>query len=106
MRVVADLALKGRRNMISGANRDDYHLKNVTPGEDFHPEYFDLRQAVSADGCARCSGTLKTERAVEIAHASTNSYRLDLERVLSSVAELCSDKDGLRLSPPLRLLKP
>jgi prolyl-tRNA synthetase len=101
MRIVADLALKGRRNMIAGANKDDYHLKNVTPGEDFHPEYFDLRQVVSGDRCARCSGAIRTERAVEIAHASANSYRLDLDRVLSSVAELCSDKDGLRLSPAI-----
>jgi len=101
MRVVADLALKGRRNMIAGANRDDYHLKNVTPGEDFDPEYFDLRQAFSGDGCARCAGTLKTERAIEIACASANSYCLDLERLLSSVAEMHSDKDGLRLSPAI-----
>ncbi len=97
MRVVADLALKGRRNMIAGANKDDYHLKNVTPGEDFDPEYFDLRQAVSGDGCARCSGALRTERAIEIA----NSNHLDLERLLSSVAEMHSDKDGLRLPPAI-----
>lgn len=101
MRVLADFALKGRRNMIAGANKDDYHLKNVTPDEDFHPEYFDLRQAFSGDGCARCLGTLQTERAIEIAHASTNTYRLDLEQLLSSVAELHSDKDGLRLSPAI-----
>ncbi len=44
MRVVADAALEGRRNMICGANKDDYHLKNVTPGEDFQAEYHDLRQ--------------------------------------------------------------
>src|SRR5262249_21037156 len=35
MSVLADRALSGRRNMIAGANRDDYHLRNVTPGEDF-----------------------------------------------------------------------
>src|SRR5690348_12622397 len=35
MRIVADCALQGRRNMIAGANRDDYHLRHVTPGEDF-----------------------------------------------------------------------
>ncbi|MGH9697573.1 MAG: YbaK/EbsC family protein, partial [Bryobacteraceae bacterium] len=101
MRVVADLALHGRRNMITGANRDDYHLKNVTPDYDFHPEYFDLRQAAPSDGCARCPGTLKIERAIEIAHASTNAYRIDLDRLLSIAAELHCDKDGLRLSPAI-----
>ena len=35
MRIIADNALKDRRNMICGANKDDYHLRNVTPGEDF-----------------------------------------------------------------------
>src|SRR3954451_19478593 len=30
MRVLADLELKDRRNMIAGANKDDYHLRNVT----------------------------------------------------------------------------
>ncbi len=43
MTVVADHALEGRRNMICGANKDDYHLRNVTPGEDFQAEYADLR---------------------------------------------------------------
>ena len=31
MRVIADNALEGRRNMIAGANKNDYHLRNVTP---------------------------------------------------------------------------
>ena len=49
MRIVADTALQGRRNMIAGANVDDYHLKNVTPGEDFKAEFFDLRQVAKGD---------------------------------------------------------
>ena len=47
-------ALEGRRNMIAGANKDDYHLRNVTPGEDFRPSIFDLRQVAAGDTCARC----------------------------------------------------
>ena len=35
MPILADNALEGRRNMIAGANKDDYHLRHVTPGEDF-----------------------------------------------------------------------
>ena len=31
MTILADQALAGRRNMIAGANRNDYHLRNVTP---------------------------------------------------------------------------
>src|SRR5262249_14918568 len=33
MPVWMDSALEGRRNMVCGANRDDYHLRHVTPGE-------------------------------------------------------------------------
>ncbi len=35
LRILADQALAGRRNMIVGADRDDYHLRHVTPEEDF-----------------------------------------------------------------------
>src|SRR2546421_3287483 len=35
--LLADTALKERRNFISGANKEDYHMKNITPGRDFHP---------------------------------------------------------------------
>ena len=45
--LIADEALQGRRNMIAGANRNDYHLRNVTPGQDFSPEYLDMRQVVA-----------------------------------------------------------
>ena len=33
--ILADQALEGRRNLVCGANRDDYHLRGVTPGRDF-----------------------------------------------------------------------
>ena len=48
LRILADFALEGRRNMIAGANKDDYHLRHVTPGEDFKPEFRDLRVAKEA----------------------------------------------------------
>ena len=54
VRILADDALRGRRNMIAGANKNDYHLRHVTPGEDFDAEFRDLRQATEAD--RPCSG--------------------------------------------------
>lgn len=50
VRILADEALRGRRNMIGGANRTDYHLRYITPGRDFEPEYADLRVAVDGVG--------------------------------------------------------
>ncbi len=45
-----DDALKGRTNLISGANKEDYHLKNVTPGVNFEPTaYADLRSVVAGE---------------------------------------------------------
>ncbi len=122
MRVLADLALQGRSNMIAGANKDDYHLKNVTPGKDFEPEYFDLRQVAAADTCATCGGALDIAKAIEIGHIFKlgykysesmglrvqsedgkevtpimGSYGIGIERVLTCAIELFNDKDGMSL---------
>ena len=75
MRIVADEALRGRRNMIAGANKDDYHLRHVTPGEDFEPEYFDLRQVKDGDECFRCGRALEFIQCVELARAHKASGR-------------------------------
>jgi prolyl-tRNA synthetase len=122
MRVLADSALEGRRNMIAGANKDDYHLKNVTPGKDFQPEYFDLRQVTAADTCASCGGALDIAKAIEIGHIFKlgykysesmglrvqsedgkevtpimGSYGIGIERILTCAIELFNDKDGMSL---------
>lgn len=106
MRIIADEALQGRRNMIAGANRNDYHLRHVTPGQHFAPEYFDLRQASAGDGCLHCGGALKLVRSIEIGHLakldldlelSAGSYSIYLDRLLSASIELHHDKDGMAL---------
>ena len=67
---------QGRRNMIAGANKDDYHLRHVTPGEDFTPEFHDLRQV--ADGRRvhqAAAGALELEKTVEIGHIFKLGYK-------------------------------
>src|SRR5437016_5170760 len=50
--LLVDKALEGRANLISGANKADYHLKNVTPGRDVEPtEYADLRSVNGREQC-------------------------------------------------------
>jgi prolyl-tRNA synthetase len=122
LRVLADDALRGRRNMIAGANKDDYHLRHVTPGEDFQSEYFDLRQSAPGDTCANCGAVLDIVKAVEIGHIFKlgykysesmglrvlgedgkeitpimGSYGIGIERILTCAIELFHDKDGISL---------
>jgi len=88
VKILADEALRGRRNMIAGANRTDYHLRNVTPGEDFATEFADLRQVVARDTSITDSGPLHFSKVI----------LLDTpERILNAAAQQNHDADGLRL---------
>ena len=75
MRVIADLALQGRRNMIGGANKNDYHLKNVTPGKDFKAEFFDMRQVAEGDTSLESGDPLEIRKSVEIGHIFKLGYK-------------------------------
>ncbi len=122
IRILADAALSGRRNMIAGANKNDYHLKNVTPGEDFQAEYVDLRQVAPGDACPNCGAVLNVMKAIEIGHIFKlgykysesmglrvlgedgkeitpimGSYGIGIERILTCAIELFHDKDGMAL---------
>jgi len=122
MPILIDAALEGRRNMICGANVDDYHLRHVTPGEDFQGRCADLRQVVRGDACIQCGGPLEVKKAVEVGHIFKLGYRyseamglrvlnaegaevtpimgsygIGMERILSAAAELYHDDDGMAL---------
>ena len=126
LRILADQALSGRRNMIAGANRDDYHLRHVSPGKDFEAEFIDLRQVEAGDGCIACGAPVEIRKTVEIGHIFklgykysesmglhvTNatgeevtpimgSYGIGIERILSAAIELYHDKDGMSLPPAI-----
>src|SRR5581483_6449362 len=50
--VLVDRALEGRVNLIAGANKENYHFKNITPGRDFQPTaYGDLRTVSAGEDC-------------------------------------------------------
>ena len=97
MPILADHALAGRRNMICGANRDDYHLRHVTPGEDFEAEFRDLRQVSAGEACMRCGAPLEFRPAIEVARTGEGVHRLSIERILTTAIELGNDKDGMIL---------
>ncbi len=126
--LLVDVALQGRANLISGANKEDYHLKNVTPGRDFTPTgYADLRPVNAGETCPECGeGKLTVAKAVEIGHifklgykysqsmgASVldsngkevtpimGSYGIGIERILTSAIEQNHDADGFWLPPSI-----
>ena len=87
VKIIADEALRGRRNMIAGANRTDYHLRNVTPGEDFAASSRS-RQVVEGDTSITDGGPLQFSKVT----------LLDTpERILNAAVEQNHDADGLML---------
>ena len=126
MPILADTALEGRKNMISGANRDDYHLKNVTPGKDFTPQWHDLRQVAEGDTEVETGQPLEIVKTVEIGHifklgykysnalglkvldetgketpVIMGSYGIGVERILCAAIELYNDANGISLPPSI-----
>ncbi|MEU7822557.1 proline--tRNA ligase [Catellatospora sp. NPDC049133] len=67
--ILADLALRGRRDMTTGANRDGVHLRGVDVERDIAVgRWADLREVVAGEPCARCEQPLDVLRTVEIGH--------------------------------------
>jgi len=93
--LLVDNALEGRTNLIAGANKEDYHLKNLTPGKDFHPTgYADLRAVTAGEGCPNCGKALRIDTAVEIGHIFKLGYRYS-----ESMGARVLDKNGKEVTP-------
>ena len=123
--LLVDTALQGRANLIAGANKEDYHVKNITPGKDFQPTaYADLRSVATGDPCPNCGSPLRMDTAVEVGHIfklgykyaeSMNArvldkngkevmpimgcYGIGIERILTASIEQSNDENGFWLPP-------
>ncbi|PYY18044.1 MAG: proline--tRNA ligase [Acidobacteria bacterium] len=121
--VYVDKALEGRTNLIAGANKEDYHLRNVTPGRDFAvKQYADVRNVEAGEGCPNCGTPIVVAKAVEVGHIFKlgykysesmgarvldqagkevapimGSYGIGIERILTSAIEQSNDNDGFWL---------
>src|SRR5580698_10556547 len=123
--VIVDRALEGRKNMVCGANKLDYHLRNVTPGRDFTWTLLaDIRSVNEGEVCPKdgCAGTLVVGKAVEVGHIFKlgykysesmglrvldpngkevapimGSYGIGIERVLTAAIEQANDANGFWL---------
>jgi prolyl-tRNA synthetase len=63
--IVADETLREGAYVV-GANREGFHLKNVTPGRDFSPRWADLHTVQAGERCVNCGKALTVERVIEI----------------------------------------
>jgi len=122
LKIVADSALKNRRNMTTGANKDDHHLRGVDIARDIPvDEWFALRTVESGEGCPRCEvGVLEVFKGMEIGHIFKlgtkysesmgatvlnqdgkpvpiimGSYGIGVERIITAAVEQQHDEDGI-----------
>jgi prolyl-tRNA synthetase len=70
IRKVADISVKTMGTSVTGANKADYHVINVTLGKDFEiNEFYDIRVASDGDKCPKCDeGSLVSTRGIEVGH--------------------------------------
>lgn len=69
LRIIADRRLEGANHLISGANKNDYHLTNIDLQRDVKVDgYYDLRTAVAGEPCPKCSKPLRVAKAIELGH--------------------------------------
>jgi len=125
--LLLDKVLEGRTNLIGGANKEQYHLKNLTPGRDFQPTaWADLRSVNPGEKCPSCGAPLRIDTAVEIGHIFKlgykysksmgatvldcngkevnpimGSYGIGIERILTAAIEQSNDENGFWLSPSI-----
>ena len=119
--ILVDMALKGRYNMVTGANDDDFHLRGVDIERDINvSKWIDLREVADGEPCPTCGAPLEVFKAIEVGHifklgtkyadafgisvldedgeAQTvimGSYGIGLERNIAAVVETHHDEKGI-----------
>jgi prolyl-tRNA synthetase family II len=120
--VIADLALRGRTDMATGANTDDVHVTGVDVERDIAiGSWADLREVSEGEPCPRCGTALELVRAIEVGHIFKlgrkytdafdvsvlgpdggkitpvmGCYGIGVERAIAAIAEVHHDDVGLK----------
>lgn len=123
LRIVADIALKGAKGRIVGANKDGYHLKGVDLGRDTRlgeDDFADLVVVKAGDVCPHCGKEIAIKRGIEVGQVFKlgtkytdafkavykndnleektmimGCYGVGVSRTLQAIIEQCHDKDGI-----------
>lgn len=120
-RIIADNRLKDANGLISGANKDNYHIGNIDFVRDVKlNEYYDLREVQQGEPCTQCGHDLRVVHAIEIGHIFKlgtkyaealkayflnekgeekpiimGSYGIGVERIIASHIEQNHDENGI-----------
>ena len=122
LRVFLDKRLVGLSGLVTGANRNGFHLRNVSVPRDLaHATAADLRTVEAGEPCPRCGHPLALGKGPRVGHifklgtrysetmgarCSTRaarkcpdhgSYGIGIERILAGAVELHHDADGIRM---------
>lgn len=93
--VVMDSGLEGRKNLVAGANKLDYHYRNVTPGRDFTPTLIaDIRNVNEGELDPFGGQPLRLGKAVEIGHIFKLGYKYS-----EAMGARVLDRDGKEVTP-------
>ena len=121
LRIVADEALRGRVNMTTGANEDDWHYSGVDIERDIDVSVWaDLRTVREGDRCVNCDGSLELWKGIEVGHifklgikyseafgayvqdeagashpVIMGSYGIGVERGMAAIVESTHDDKGI-----------
>ncbi|MGH8872318.1 MAG: proline--tRNA ligase [Acidimicrobiia bacterium] len=120
-RIIADEALRGRANLVTGANEDDWHHSGVDVQRDIAVTLWaDLRAVSSGEPCPVCAGPLELWKGIEVGHIFKlgtkyseafgalvqdesgashpiimGSYGIGVERAMAAVVESSHDEKGI-----------
>ncbi len=119
--ILADEALRGRRDMLTGANEDGFHLRGVEVERDIDVKaWLDLREVTSGEGCPMCQTPFSVHKTIEVGHIFKlgtkyslamgaavqdekgesvpivmGSYGIGLDRNMAAVVEANHDQNGI-----------
>ena len=119
--IIVDEELRGRTSMVTGANRDDFHLLGVNVERDLKiAKWASLRTVREGEPCPRCGNPLSLWKGIEVAHIFKlgtkysvaigafvqdeageshpivmGSYGIGLERSMAAIIEASHDEKGI-----------
>jgi len=125
--VVADQELTLHEGWVTGANKGDTHLRNVSLTRDAAvSEYADIRVSAEGDACPLCGNAMEFPRGIEVGHifklgtkysealhsvfldengkeqvVVMGCYGIGITRVLAACIEQNNDEGGIVFPPPV-----